>query len=66
MIWAIISRFGFFQISVSLIRELTRATSGINECARLYEILLAHRAHTALLPQFVRFWTVLSESWTPA
>jgi hypothetical protein len=49
MIWAIISRFGFFQISFFLIRELSRATPRINECARLYEIPLAHRVHAAFI-----------------
>jgi len=37
-------RFRFF-----LIRELTRVTSRINECARLYEILLAHRVYAAFI-----------------
>ena len=61
MIRAIISRFGFFQISGFLIRELTKATPRINECARLYEILLAHRVYAAsistirqILDSFVR------------
>ena len=38
-----------FRFRVFLIRELTRATSRINECARLFEILLAHRVYAAFI-----------------